>query len=117
MFLTNNFSLPALIVPAIYKRRWEIELFFKWIKQHLRLRGFYSNNRNGVAVQIWTALCAYLLVAIAQRTHTLPGSLYETLKIISVHPFAKVPLHQLVAKDDTRNEPLDISNQLILNGF
>jgi len=117
VFLTNNFSLPALIVPAIYKRRWEIELFFKWIKQHLRLRGFYSNNRNGVAVQIWTALCAYLLVAIAQRTHALPGSLYETLKIISVHPFAKVPLHQLVAKDDTRNEPLDISNQLILNGF
>jgi len=117
VFLTNNFLLPALIVPAIYKKRWEIELFFKWIKQHLRLRGFYSNNRNGVAVQIWTALCAYLLVAIAHRTHALPGSLYETLKIISIHPFAKVPIHQLVAKYDTRNEPLDTSNQLILNGF
>jgi hypothetical protein len=113
VFLTNNFALPALLVAAIYKRRWEIELFFKWMKQHLRLRGFYSNNRNGVAVQIWTALCAYLLVAIAQRTYALPGTLYETLKIISVHPFEKVPLHQLVTKNDTRNELLDTPNQLV----
>ena len=117
VFLTNNFALPALIIPAIYKRRWEIELFFKWMKQHLRLRGFFSNNRNGVAVQIWTALCAHLLVAIAQRTHALPGTLYRTLQIISTGVFEKVPLHQLVAESDTRNEPLDIPNQLTLNGF
>ena len=60
VFLTNNFALPALVVAAIYKRRWEIELFFRWIKQHLRLRGFFSNNPNGVAVQVWSAICAYL---------------------------------------------------------
>jgi hypothetical protein len=117
VFLTNNFALPALVIAAIYKRRWEIELFFRWIKQHLRLRGFYSNNRNGVAVQIWTALCAHLLVAIAHREQALPGKLHRTLQIISVSPLEKVPLHQLVMENDTRNELLDSSNQLILNGF
>jgi len=117
VFLTNNFALPALIIPAIYKRRWEIELFFKWMKQHLRLRGFFSNNRNGVAVQIWTALCAHLLVAIAQRTHALPGTLYRTLQIISTGVFEKVPLHQLVMENDTRIESLDNPNQLIFKGF
>jgi hypothetical protein len=117
VFLTNNFMLPALVVARIYKRRWEIELFFRWIKQHLKLRGFYSTSRNGVEVQIWTALCAYLLVAIAQREQALPGSLYRTLQIISISIFEKVPLHQLVMKDNTRNDPIDIPNQLILNGF
>jgi len=117
VFLTNNFILPALIIALIYKRRWEIELFFKWIKQHLRLRGFYSTNRNGVSVQIWTALCAYLLVAIMQRTQSLTGTLYRTLQIISISTFEKVPLHQLVAKIDTRNEDVYIPNQLTFNGF
>jgi len=117
VFLTNHFGLLALIIAAIYKRRWEIELFFRWIKQHLRLRGFFSNNRNGVAVQIWTALCAYLLVAIAQRQLALPGSLHRTLQIISISALEKVPLHQLVMKDDTRIDPLDTPIQLELNGF
>jgi hypothetical protein len=87
VFLTNNFALPALIIAAIYKKRWEIELFFRWLKQNLRLRGFYSNNRNGVAVQIWTAVCAHLLVVIAQRELALPGSLHRILQIIPVNPF------------------------------
>jgi IS4 transposase len=117
VFLTNNFVLPALIIAAIYKRRWEIELFFRWIKQHLRLRGFYSNSRNGVAAQIWTALCAHLLVAIAQRELALPGSLHRTLQIISVSALEKVPLPQLVAKDDTSMSLIDIPIQLTLNGF
>jgi hypothetical protein len=117
VFLTNNFALPALIIAAIYKRRWEIELFFKWIKQHLRLRGFYSNNRNGVAVQIWTALCAHLLVAIAQRTHALPDILLRTLQIISTGVFEKVPLYQLVTENTTRNDQFDTPNQLMFNGF
>jgi len=114
VFLTNNFALGAVIIAAIYKRRWEIELFFRWIKQHLRLRGFYSNNRNGVAVQIWTAVCAHLLVAIAHREQALPGSLHRTLQIISISALEKVPLHQLVMENDTRNEPIDIPIQLEL---
>ena len=117
VFLTNNFALPALIIAMIYKRRWEIELFFRWIKQHLRLRGFYSNNRNGVAVQIWTALCTYLLVAIAHRQLALPGSLHRTLQIISISALEKVPLHQLVTKNDTRIDSFDIPIQLEINGL
>jgi hypothetical protein len=117
VFLTNNFALPALVIAAIYRRRWEIELFFRWIKQHLRLRGFYSTSRNGVEVQIWSALCAYLLVAIAHREMALPGSLHRTLKIISINIFEKLPLHQLVAKNDTRIDPVDTPIQLEINGF
>ena len=117
VFLTNNFALPALIVAAVYKRRWEIELFFRWIKQHLRLRGFFSNNHNGVAVQIWTALCAYLLVAIAHKQLALPGSLHRTLQIISISALEKVPLHELVMKNNTRIDLIDIPIQLELNGF
>jgi hypothetical protein len=92
-------------------------LFFRWIKQHLRLRGFYSNNRNGVAVQIWTAVCAHLLAAIAHRQLALPGSLHRTLQIISISTLEKVPLHQLIAKNDTTIPSVDIPIQLEFNGF
>ncbi|MDR1011276.1 MAG: IS4 family transposase [Opitutaceae bacterium] len=117
VFLTNNLVLPALIIAAIYKRRWEIELFFRWIKQHLRLHGFYSNNRNGVAVQIWTAVCAHLLVAIAHRQLTLPGSLHRTLQIISISSLEKLTLHQLVAEYNTSIPLVGIPIQLEINGF
>ena len=117
VFVTNNFTLPALVIAQIYKRRWEIELFFRWIKMHLKLRGFYSTTKNGVAVQIWTAICAYLLVAIAQREMALPGSLHRTLQLISTCAFEQIPLHQLVMKNATRIEPVDIPNQLIFNGI
>lgn len=117
VFLTNNLDLPALTIAAIYKRRWEIELFFRWIKQHLRLRGFYSNNRNGVAVQIWTAVCAHLLVAIARRQLVLPGSLHRTLQIISISALEKVPLPQLITENDTSIQPFDAPIQLEINGF
>lgn len=117
VFLTNNFTLPALIVAAIYKRRWEIELFFRWIKQHLRLRGFFSNNPNGVAVQVWSAICAYLLVAIAKQRLELPGSLHQTLQIISISALEKIPLHQLFEENDTTRESLDTGIQLEINGF
>jgi hypothetical protein len=117
VFLTNNFVMPTLIIAAIYKRHCEIELFFRWIKQHLRLRGFYSNNRNGVVVQIWTAVCSHLLVAIAHQQLALPGSLHRTLQIISISALEKVPLHQLVAKNDTSISTVDIPIQLELNGF
>ena len=117
VLLTNNFTLPALTIAAIYKRRWEIELFFRWIKQHLRLRGFFSTSPNGVAVQIWTALCAYLLVAIAKQRLNLPGSLHQILQVISISALEKVPLHQLFEKNDTTKEAFDTPIQLEINGF
>jgi len=117
VLLTNNFNLPALVIAEIYRRRWEIELFFRWIKQHLRLRGFFSTSRNGVAVQIWTAICAYLLVAIAKREMGLSQSLHQILQVISISALEKVPLPELLADSDTTTEPLDTPNQLKLSGF
>jgi hypothetical protein len=117
VFLTNNFALPALIIAAIYRRRWEIELFFRWIKQHLRLRGFFSTSPNGVAVQIWTAICSYLLVAIAKRELALPGSLHRVLQIMSISALEKVPLLELFTENYTRELPFDNLIQLELNGF
>ena len=117
VFLTNNFVLPALVIAAIYRRRWEIELFFRWIKQHLRLRGFFSTNSNGVAVQIWSAISAYLLVAIAKREMALPGSLHQVLQIVSISALEKVPLNELFMKDNTMTPAVDTLIQLEINGF
>lgn len=117
VFLTNNFTLPAPLIATIYRRRWEIELFFRWIKQHLRLRGFFSTCPNGVAVQIWTAICAYLLVAIAKREMALPGSLHQVLQVVSISALEKVPLPELFTKDDTTQDQIDIPIQLEINGF
>lgn len=117
VFLTNNFVLPALVIAAIYRRRWEIELFFRWIKQHLRLRGFFSTNSNGVAVQIWSAISAYLLVAIAKREMALPGSLHQVLQIVSISALEKVPLPELFMKDNTTPSDIDTLIQLEINGF
>jgi hypothetical protein len=117
ILLTNNFALPALTVTEIYRRRWEIELFFRWIKQHLRLRGFFSTSPNGVAVQIWTAICAYLLVAIAKREMALNNSLHQILQVISISALEKVPLPELLAGFDTTDDQPDTHIQLQLNGF
>jgi hypothetical protein len=117
VFLTNNFDLPALTIALIYRHRWRIELFFKWLKQHLRLRGFFSNTPNGVAVQIWTALSAYLLVAIARQELTLPHSLHEVLQVVSISALEKVPLAELFANVDTTKAMFDIPIQLEINGF
>ena len=117
VFLTNNFTLPALIIAAIYRRRWEIELFFRWIKQHLRLRGFFSTSPNGVAVQIWTAICSYLLVAIAKRELALPGSLHQVLQIVSISALEKVPILELFTENYTREPSFDKPIQLELNAF
>ena len=117
VFLTNAFHLPALTIAAIYRKRWQIELFFRWIKQHLRLRGFFSNDPNGVRVQVWTAICAYLLVAIAKKENALRQSLHQVLQIVSLSCLEKVPLVELFAKHDTTNESLDIPIQLEINGF
>jgi hypothetical protein len=117
IFCTNQFALDALTVALIYKHRWKIELFFRWIKQHLRLRGFFSTDPNGVRVQIWTALCAYLLVAIAKRENVLPGSLHQVLQVISIAALEKIPLPELFAKLDTTNDAFDRGIQLEISGF
>ena len=115
VFLTNQFELEALVIAQIYRRRWSIELFWRWLKQHLRLRGFFSNDPNGVRVQIWTALCAYLLVAIARQKKHLTPSLYEILQVVSVSSLEQIPLEELFMKSDTRNCAVDIPNQLEIN--
>lgn len=117
VFLTNQFALDALTIALIYQHRWRIELFFRWIKQHLRLRGFFSTDPNGVRVQIWTALCAYLLVAIAKRQNALLGSLHQVLQVISIAALEKVALPELFAKVTTTNETINTGIQLEINGF
>jgi transposase len=114
VFLTNHFELPAATIAALYAKRWQIELFFRWIKQNLRIKTFYGTSDNAVKTQIWIALCVYVLVAIVKKELHLEPSLYEILQILSVTPFEQIPLHELLAKayDPTRN-PYD-GNQLPL---
>ena len=112
VFLTNWFALEAFIIAQIYRRRWGIETFFRWLKQHLRLRGFFANSPNGVRIQIWSALCAHLLVAIAKQRKNLPASLYEILQVVSVSSLEQIPLGELFVKLDTRERQFDIPNQL-----
>jgi IS4 transposase len=114
-FLTNQFEVDALVIAEIYRRRWAIELFFRWIKQHLRLRGFYSTSFNGVRVQIWSALCAFLLVAIAKRRLHLPLSLWEILQVVSIASMEQITLQELLKNFNTRDQGFDVSNQLEIN--
>ncbi len=95
VFLTNNFVLPALTIAKLYKCRWQIELFFKWIKQHLRIKAFYGTSFNAVKTQIWIAVSTYVLVAIIRKLLHLELNLYTILQILSVTLFEKVPLDQL----------------------
>jgi hypothetical protein len=95
VFLTNNFTLPALTITALYRCRWQVELFFKWIKQHLRIKAFFGTSENAVKSQIWIAVSVYVLVAIVKKRHKLPGSLYQILQILSLTVFERTPLHQL----------------------
>jgi hypothetical protein len=108
VFLTNNFDLSAEIIAQLYRRRWAVELFFKWIKQHLRIRTFLGRTPNAVRCQIWSAVCAYLMVAITKKTLLLSQSLYEIMQILSVHAFEQTPLVQLLAKTTSKeiNNPL-----------
>src|SRR5258705_13454804 len=98
VFLTNNFTLPALTITDLYRCRWQVELFFKWIKQHLRIKAFFGTSENAVKSQIWIAVSGYVLVAIVNKRHKLPGSLYQILQILSVTVFERTPLHQLFTK-------------------
>lgn len=113
-FLTNNFALPALTVALIYKARWQVELFFKWIKQHLRIKSFYGTSENAVKTQIWIAVSVYVLVAIARKRLGLEISLYQILQILSVTLFEKTPILQALHPPDSQNDLLDSAKQLIL---
>ncbi len=95
VFLTNNFTLPALTIAQLYRLRWQIELFFKWIKQHLRIKAFFGTSENAVKTQIWIAVSVYVLVAIVKKRLALSASLYEILQLLSLTMFERIPLHQL----------------------
>jgi hypothetical protein len=114
VFLTNNFTLPPLQIAQLYKCRWQVELFFKWIKQHLRIKAFYGTSVNAVKTQVWTAISVYVLVAILKKELRLEHSLYELLQILSVTLFERVPIHQALARLATQNDVECSGNQLPL---
>ena len=116
-FLTNNFTLPAFTIAQIYKSRWQVELFFKWIKQNLRIKAFYGTSENAVKTQIWIAVSVYVLVAIVRKSLALGASLYQILQILSVTLFEKTPILQALQASDSENAPIDTGNQLILFDF
>src|SRR5947209_6095612 len=116
-FLTNNFTLPALTIAQIYKSRWQVELFFRWIKQHLRIKAFFGTSENAVKTQIWIAVSVYVLVAIVRKRLTLEASLHQILQILSVTLFEKTPILQALQASDSQEELPDPGNQLILFVF
>lgn len=114
VFLTNHLEIPAITVANIYRMRWQIELFFRWIKGHLRIKHYFGTSPNAVKTQIWIAVSVYLMIAIIHKQLKLPGTLNRTLQLLSVHPFEKVPIHELLTESDFKPlEPLD-HNQLLL---
>jgi len=114
IFLTNNFALPALTITELYRCRWQVELFFKWIKQHLRIKAFFGTSENAVKSQIWIAVSVYVLVAIVKKRLQLSASLYEMLQILSLTMFEKIPLDQLLAQSVCDPATAETANQLIL---
>jgi len=114
VFLTNNFDLPALAIATLYKLRWRVELFFKWIKQNLRIKHFFGTSDNAVKTQVWIAVCVYVLVAIVRKELGLELSLSQMLQVLSVNAFEQVPLAELLAKMPPPNETLNPCNQLML---
>lgn len=117
VFLTNNFTVPALTIAQLYRGRWQIELFFKWIKQHLRIKAFYGTSANAVRTQIWTAIAVYLLVAILKKRLGLEASLYTILQILSLTLFEKMPILQALSQHSLPNPSPDIKNHPRLPGF
>lgn len=114
VFLTNNFDLPALAIAQLYKLRWRVELFFKWIKQNLRIKHFFGTSDNAVKTQVWIAICVYVLIAIVRKELRLQLSLSQILQILSVNVFEQVPLAELVENSTTQAEVPILRNQLML---
>ena len=117
VFLTNNFCLPALTIAELYRNRWQIELFFKWIKGNLKIKSFYGTSLNAVKTQVWIAICAYLTVAIMKKQLEIQQSLYTILQIVSVSLFEKVPIYQLLRDTNNPNKSACLRNQLTLFDF
>lgn len=116
-FLTNNFAVPALTIAQVYKARWQVELFFKWVKQHLRIKAFYGTSENAVKTQIWIAVSVYVLVAIIRKRLGLQASLYQILQILSITLFEKMPILQALQAQNSQFESYVDPNQLILFDF
>ena len=114
VFLTNNFALPALTITQLYRCRWQIELFFKWIKQHLRIKVFFGTTENAVKTQIWIAVSVYVLIAIVRKRLNVSATLYELLQILSLTVFERVPLIQLFTQHDPAHDYINPQNQLNL---
>ena len=114
VFLTNNMTLPAKTIADLYKSRWRVELFFKWIKQHLRIKAFYGLSENAVKSQIWIGICVYLLAAILKKKLNLSQTLYQILQILSLTQFEKMPIISLFEQGTCKNENMQSSNQLRL---
>ena len=117
IFLTNNFDLPALTIALLYKSRWKVELFFKWIKQHLRIKAFYGNSENAVKTQIWIAITVYVLVAIVKKRLNLDATLYQILQVLSVTLFEKTPILRAFDDQGSQEKSVVFSNQLNLLDF
>ena len=114
IFLTNNFDLPAITICLLYKSRWQVELFFKWIKQHLRIKAFYGTSVNAVKSQLWIAISIYVLIAIIKKRYVLEPSLFQILQVLSVTLFEKVPILRAFGDIGPSEELIDNSNQLNL---
>ena len=114
VFLTNNFNLPAFTIADLYRCRWQVELFFKWIKQHLRIKNFFGTTENAVKTQIWIAVSVYVLVAIIKKRLNIDASLYTILQVLSVTLFEKMPLNKALFIEDYTIDQTESSNQLIL---
>ncbi len=112
VFLTNNFTLPALTIALLYKCRWQVELFFKWIKQHLRIKAFYGTTENAVKTQVWIAISVYVLVAIVKKELGIEPSLGEILQILSVTLFEKTPIFEVLGDQKTQSPDPDSPNQM-----
>jgi len=114
-FLTNNFTLPALSIALLYKSRWQVELFFKWIKQHLRIKAFYGTSDNAVKTQVWIAISTYILVAIIKKELKITHSVYTILQILSISLFERKPIQSLFADLVLPENEADTPKQLFLS--
>jgi len=114
VFLTNNFNLPALTIAELYRQRWPVELFFKWIKQHLRIKAFYGTSANAVKTQIWIAITVYVLIAVLRERWRIEASLYTMLQILSLTIFEKANLYQLLRQENILERPHEACKQLNL---
>jgi len=114
VFLTNNFALPALTIAQLYRSRWQVELFFKWIKQNLRIKSFFGTSKNAVKAQIWIAISVYVLVAIMKKRLKIEASLYTILQVLSVTMFERISLLQTLTETSYKDDQDQLDNQLIL---